>query len=310
MLASPGYDYIFTLAGNGTGYLYNALIDNYTAQRQLFTNPIQSYYGPLSAAPDSSFFLANGLILNSSLTVIGGAERPGTVQVGPPPGPGQPPTQTVVSGGERNIAMHASLTPESFVRLTTPVRQAINSATRDEVRTTLEMVNLRTKSESLVGVVPENPIFSVFGTQRANVSPRQMVVDSNGIAYAITISGLSVIPTQSAGSNTRPVMTAGARAIVNSTDGTPNFKPGSFVTVTGTNLARAASSDQLPLPTVLGGTCVVFNDVPLPLISTSPTQISAQIPENTVRPGLNVVQVRSLAFAQSSDPVVVTVQRP
>lgn len=307
MLASPNYDYIFTLAGNGAGYLYNALIDSYTSQRQLFQNPIQSYYGPLSISKEADYYLANGLILNSSLTVIGGAERPGTIQLGPPPGPGQPPTQTVVSGGERNIAATASVDAESFVRLTTPVRQAINSVTRDEVRTTLERTNVKTKTETLIGVVPENPITGVFGTQRANVAPRQMVVDSRGTAYAITLSGLSVIPTRL---GVRPTITNGARGIVNSQDGTPNYRPGSFITVSGQNLADPSTGDTLPAPTVLGGSCVVFNDVPLPLLQTSTTQISAQIPEGLVRPGLNVVQVRSLATAQNSDPVVVTVQRP
>ena len=73
--------------------------------------------------------------------------------------------------------------------------------------------------------------------------------------------------------------------------------------------AAAGLADTLPPPTVLGGSCVVFNDVALPLLNSSPNQISAQIPEELVRPGLNVVQVRSLATAQSSDPIVVTVQR-
>jgi uncharacterized protein (TIGR03437 family) len=96
---------------------------------------------------------------------------------------------------------------------------------------------------------------------------------------------------------------------VNSTDGGPILKPGSFVTINGQALAAPASADEAPLPTLLGGTCVVFNDVPLPLIRTSPGQIPAQIPE-TLRPGPNVVQVRSLSTAQWSDPVVVNVQRP
>ncbi|MCZ2151273.1 MAG: hypothetical protein LC126_26305 [Bryobacterales bacterium] len=310
MLATPGYDYIFTLAGNGTAYLYNALIDTYTSQRQLFTNPIQSYYGSLSASTGSAYYMANGLILNSSLTVIGGAERPGTIQVGPSPGPGQPPSQTVVSGGERNIAATAALNESVFLRLTTPVRQNITSVTRDEVRTTLEALDVRVNTDSLIGIVPENPVTGVFGTQRSNVPPRQMVVDSKGTAYAITISGLSVIPTTQAGSNTRPSITGGARGIVNSETGASNFKPGSFITVTGQNLATPAVADTLPPPAILGGSCVVFNDVALPLLQASPNQISAQIPENLVRPGLNVVQVRSLARAQSSDSVVVTVLRP
>ena len=96
---------------------------------------------------------------------------------------------------------------------------------------------------------------------------------------------------------------------MNSNDGTGNFRPGSFITINGANLASPANADALPLPSVLGGTCVVFNDVAIPLLQTSSGQISAQLPAE-VRPGQNVVQVRSLATAQSSDPIIINVQRP
>jgi YVTN family beta-propeller protein len=310
MLATPEADRIIVLDGNGTAYLYDALNDTYISARPLFSNPILSYYGPLTASKNSNFFTANGLILNSSLTVIGGAERPGAVQNGPPAQPGQPPTTTIVSAGLRNVASVAALDENYFVRLTTPVRNNITAVTRDEVRPTLELVDTRTGAEQLVAVAPENPNYTVFGTQRINIPPRQMVVDSKGTAYVLTISGLSVIPLTSTGtSGSRPAIATGSRGIVNSTDGTPNFKPGSFITVNGTNLASAATAEVLPAPTVLGGSCVVFNDVALPLLKSSSGQLSAQIPE-TVRPGTNVVQVRSLNNAMSSDPVVVTVQRP
>jgi uncharacterized protein (TIGR03437 family) len=99
-----------------------------------------------------------------------------------------------------------------------------------------------------------------------------------------------------------------ARGIVNSSDGTLNLKPGSFVTVTGANLAQPAAANTIPPPTVLGGSCVTFNDTALPLLQTAPGQILAQIPAD-IQPGVSVVQVRSLATAQASDPVTVTVQR-
>jgi YVTN family beta-propeller protein len=308
MLATPSYDYMVTLDGNGTAYLYDALLDSYTRAARLFNAPIQSYYGLLGAANGGAFYVANGLILNSALTAIGGAERPGAIQTSAPATPGQPATQTVVSAGQRNVAALAPVSDRLYVRLTTPVRQNISTATRDDVRTTLESVDIVTGSESLVGVAPENPNYSVFGTTRQNVPPRQMVVDSQGTAYAITVSGLSVIPLTAAGV-ARPQLTAGARAIVNSIDGSPNFKPGSFITVSGRDLAKAAVGDQIPLATVLGGSCVLFNDVALPLLQTSPTQISAQLSEG-VRPGLNVVQVKSLSTAEASDPIVITVQKP
>ena len=134
-----------------------------------------------------------------------------------------------------------------------------------------------------------------------------MAVDSKGIVYILTVSGLTVIPTTPTGTATAPAIPAGIRGIVNSNDGSTNIRVGSFITINGTSLASAQSADAIPLPTVLGGSCVTFNDIPLPIISASPTQITAQVPTD-VRPGLNVVQVRSLLNAQQSTPVTITVQ--
>jgi hypothetical protein len=207
------------------------------------------------------------------------------------------------------VASVAPVDSSRFVRLTTPVRNNITSTTTDDKRTTLEALDVHTGAQALVGVVPENPIVSAFGTTIQRVQPRQMVVDSAGNVYALTLSGLSVIPLTPSGEDTRPKIATGTRAIVNSTDGTPNFKPGSFITISGTSLAAPATADQIPAPSVLGGSCVVFNDVAIPLLQTSTGQISAQLP-TTIRSGVNVVQVRSLATAQQSDPLVVTVQKP
>lgn len=284
MIATPGGEYIFTMNGSGTVYLFDASIDNYTAARQLFNNPITGYYGALGAAPGGSFYLANGAVLNSAIT------------------------QNILDPGQRNVAAVAPVDANSFVRLTTPVRTGNGAPTRDDPRTLLELFNLQAGGETLVGPVAENPKFEVFGTQRISVPPRQMVVDSKGTVYAITISGLSVIPLAPAGDSTRPQL-AGRNAVLNSNDGTQNFAPGSFVTFSGSNLALSATADQLPVPTVLGGSCVVIDNVALPLLQTSSGQISAQIP-GSVNPGPAVVQVRSLATAQQSDPLVITIGKP
>jgi uncharacterized protein (TIGR03437 family) len=52
---------------------------------------------------------------------------------------------------------------------------------------------------------------------------------------------------------------------------------------------------------------VTFGDIAVPLLVTSPGQIQAQIPDN-LPAGAQVVEVRSLATAQDSAPVVVTVK--
>src|SRR5271165_3502261 len=112
-----------------------------------------------------------------------------------------------------------------------------------------------------------------------------MVVSSTGTAYALTVSGLSVVPI-STGTTPPPPRIATSGGIVNSTDGTSKYAPGAFITINGTNLASSATANTLPAPTVLGGSCVVFDSTAIPLLQTSPTQISAQIPAS-VRPGEN-----------------------
>lgn len=308
MISTPGSDFILTFSGNGTAYVYDSTADAYVASRLLIPAPIQGYYDVLGAGPTGAYFLVNGLIVNPSLTIIGGSATPGASVPGGGGFPGQPPVVSVVNTGNRNVAALAPLDAKRFLRLTTPVRQNITTVTRDDSRTTLEIVNLQTGEDTLAGVVPENPVVNVFGTTRFNTNPRMMVVDSAGTtAYMITLSGLSVVPLTPTGADTRPAINTGARGIVNSADGTPNFKPGSFITISGTNLAGAATADTIPPPTVLGGSCVTFGDIAVPLLVTSTGQIQAQVPD-TLPAGTHVVEVRSLATAQDSDPVTVTVK--
>jgi DNA-binding beta-propeller fold protein YncE len=313
MLATADSRYIVTLNGSGIAYVYDATADTYVASRQLVTGTgltgIQGYYGVLGGSPTATYLLVNGLIVNTSLVTLGGSATPGAVTITPGGTPGTPgggfPVATVINTGQRNVAAVAGLTDTTFLRLTTPVRQNITPVTRDDSRTTLDMINLVTGENTLLGVVPENPMSSVFGTGRSNVTPRQLAVDAAGTtAYALTLSGLSVIPLRPATGDTRPAISG---VTVNSTDETPTIRPGSFITVSGANLASTAVAETVPAPTVLGGSCVTFGDVAAPLLRTSNGTIEAQVPDN-LRPGTHVVEVRSLATAQQSDPITVTVK--
>ena len=284
MIAPPDGTSIFTLAGNGVGYLYDALSDSYSGLELLFPPTISGYYGPIAAGPQGAYFLAGGLTLNSSLNVLSGNANANATQ--------------------RNVYAAAPYDANNYLRFTTSFRANIGATSADEPRPTLEMVNVASGQATLLGVAAEQPRYSVFGVTRTNVPARQMVVDNAGTAYVVTLSGLSVIPLTINGAP-RPQLAA-ARPVVNAVDGTTTLRPGSFVNVSGAALAETASADVLPAPTVLGGSCVTFNDVSLPLFRTSSGQIQAQIPANVVV-GDNVVAVRSLATGQASDPVVVKV---
>ena len=296
MIASAGGRYILTMAGNGSAYLYDGMADTYTSSSRPYTQTtIQGYYGPLSAGPDGTYLLMNGFILNSSLAVIGGTETPNS-------------SDASLLATRRNVAALAAIDENRFLRFTTPVKQNLNSTPTSDPRPAMELVDFRDNSILLVGAVAENPVSTLLGTSRINVTPRQLAVDSQGFAYAITLSGLSVIPLTPAGA-ARPQIAADAAAIVNGNDGSRNLRPGAFVLINGANLGFPAVSDQIPVPPVLGGVCVTLSDTQLPLLQTSGAQIVAQIPD-TLSPGTYVLQVRSLATGERTDPVLVTVQRP
>ncbi len=296
MAGTPDGRYIVTLAGNGTVYLYDGMADAYVASSRPYSQTnILTYYGPLAAAPGGAYFLANGFIFNSSLAVVGGAESPTATQAG-------------LLASRRNVAAVAALDDSSFLRLTTPVKQTVASTASGDARPTLELVDLRDRSVNTVGALAEQPVLSRFGNTRVNVPPRQLAADSQGNAYAITLSGLTVTSLTPAGLS-RPQLAGGAAALRNASDPAAGLRPGAFVNISGSNLAAKAAADEIPAPTLLGGVCVTFSDTPLPLLQTSPGQIVAQVPE-TLAPGNYVAQVRSLATGQRSEAVLVTVQKP
>jgi YVTN family beta-propeller protein len=308
MLASDDGTSLILLGANGTAYVYDGLADAYTSSNRLFSGTINGYFGILGAAPSASFLLANALVTNRSLSPIGGYTSVGSTVITPPTGPGGVPGIGISTTGVRNVAAVAPVGSSAFVRMTTAVRTALTIATSDDVHTTLEAVDVKTGATAIAARMPENPVLPEFALQRIQMPPRQMVVDSNGTVYAVTLSGLSVVPLSPATSATQPQIAA-AGGVINAISPTAAIKPGSFITIKGTGLASAATASTLPPPTLLGGSCVLVGDVAIPLLTTAPNQISAQIPANA-SPGVQVLQVRSLSMAQQSQRVVVTIQKP
>jgi DNA-binding beta-propeller fold protein YncE len=283
MMGSADASTILTFDGTGSGYVYSALNDQYVVKvTGLIATPITGFYTPLGVAPDGSYFTIGRFVYNNSLTELYDV------------------------GTARNTVATFPLTTSTYVRMSTPVKATITTTPADDPRPLIDLVNFQTGAVQQLAVAAENPRFTLLGTTRYNVSPRQMVVDANYVAYVLTISGLTVIPLTPNGVSTPAVMT-GTSGIVNSTDGTQNIKPGTFVNINGSALASTGVATTTPPPTVLGGSCVTFNDVPLQLLKSSANQIVAQVPTNIVS-GTNVVVVHSLDNAQASTPVMVTVQ--
>src|SRR5262249_17845400 len=76
--------------------------------------------------------------------------------------------------------------------------------------------------------------------------------------------------------------------------------------IRGSNLALDAQAAATPLPRALGGICVTANEIAIPLISTSATEIQAQLPPDLL-PGRVTFTVRSTRLGASSAGVQVQV---
>ena len=279
MMGSADASTILTFDGTGSGYVYNALTDSYVNKVSgIISTPITGQYVPLGVAPDGSYFTIGHQVYNNSLTML------------------------YDIGTSRNTIATYPMTSNSYIRLSTPVKSTITTTPADDPRPLIDLVNFQTGATQQLAVVAENPRFTLLGTTRYNVSPRQMVVDANYVAYIITLSGLSVVPLTPGGVSAPTVS-----GVVNANTGSQSIALGGFISINGSSLAATGAASTTPPPTVLGGTCVTFNDIPLQLLNTSSNQIVAQVPTNLVT-GTNVVVVHSLDNAQASTPVMVSVQ--
>jgi uncharacterized protein (TIGR03437 family) len=141
-----------------------------------------------------------------------------------------------------------------------------------------------------------------LGVRGQTVMPGHgMLMDSNNNIYMLTLSGLSVVS----------VIPSIGRApsfssVVNTPSHSGALAAGGLISILGTNLADAASANTSPLPLQLGGVCVTANEVTIPLISTSPTEIDAQLPSNLAT-GRVTLTIRSTKLGLSSQGLSILV---
>jgi uncharacterized protein (TIGR03437 family) len=299
MVSTPGGEYIILLNNSGVAYRYDSLADNFVNQQTVMSAPLDGYYGPLAAGPEGVYYLANRAILNPTLVPIGGR----TTGTGAAAGGGGAAAQA--NQGIRQVAALAPVNDTTYARFSLPA--STNQGPLGDARPLVELVDVRTEARLATIAAPEGPAFGQVGNARVNIAPRLMGVDSGGNwAFLLTMSGLTIVSLRQPDATARPVINTGG--IVNGATFARNIAPGSLISIFGRNLAERATAADLPLPDILGGTCVTFNDTTLPLLSTSPTQINAQLPVDAL-PGTNAVVVRSIITGLESQPTLVNVSR-
>ncbi len=297
--ATPNGEYMLLLAGNGNAYLYDALVDDFVAARQVAVAPIQGFFGPVSAGPRGQYFLVNNFVLNQSLSPIAGSAGAGTDPGGVP---GRPiPT---VSNSRPVSAVYAA-SGAVYAKFSQPIRANANALVTDTPM--IELVNAATGATMRTSAALEGPVSAVTGAQRVNIDGRTMAVDAAlENAYVLTASGLAIVPLTVPPVADRPLVPPAG--VVNVGNYTAGAAPNGLVSIFGQNLAGAAAASTTPLPLTMGGTCVTINNSPIPLLMTSSGQINAQIPPELAA-GRYTMLVRSIDRKISSQAVQVTVAK-
>ena len=92
---------------------------------------------------------------------------------------------------------------------------------------------------------------------------------------SLTVSGFTVLPRNYAAAVAPPKI----QSIVSAADGSNSIAPGELISVWGSQLSAVdIATSEVPVPTVLGESCLTVNGVPVPMLLASPKQINAQLP--------------------------------
>jgi len=105
---------------------------------------------------------------------------------------------------------------------------------------------------------------------------------------SLSVSGLTLLSADYDAPLPQPLITSVASAA----DGTSGVATGGLISIFGSNLSPSPiASSGVPLPTVLGNSCVVVNGQPISLLLVSPSRINAQLDDGTS--GLSTISIRT-----------------
>jgi uncharacterized protein (TIGR03437 family) len=243
---APAPNGSFTLLAepDGNVKLYSAAKDTFVASRKDYSALQGSY-----AASAYNLYVVGNNILNNSLVPIGQLDA----SIGTPSG-----FAFVNQGGFYNTAVSAA-SPGVMQNIASVSTQNIGSLQDGSVKPTR---------------VVEAPLMTGKGVSfTRTVSPL-----AQGTALAsLTTSGFTVLAWNYDAAVAPPAISS----VVNAADGTQAVAPGGLISIFGQQMSPVnIATQQTPLPTALGQSCVVVNGAPVPLLFVSQQQINAQLPSN------------------------------
>jgi uncharacterized protein (TIGR03437 family) len=92
---------------------------------------------------------------------------------------------------------------------------------------------------------------------------------------SLTTSGFTLLPWNYDAAVAPPSLTE----VVNAADFKQGIAPGGLISIMGSNLSPVTlATSEVPLPTLLGQTCLMLNGAPIPMLYVSGSQINAELP--------------------------------
>jgi len=240
-------DYLLLALADGTVIEYDDSVQSWVASRKDLGGVGGAY-----AAFSRNLFLVGPNLFDAALVPLG---QPFPATDGTSSGVG------VLSGAGLRTTATAPNAPG--------IIQRINLTNRTEYNATLMAEAPMTASSLLTPTVGQIGESILPFTRTLAISPDQTKI------FALTTSGLTVLPSTFDAILAKPVVTS----VVNAADQSSRVATGGAVNINGTALATGSfTAGAPPLPESLGDVCALVNNIPLPLFSVSPGQLVAQLP--------------------------------
>lgn len=100
------------------------------------------------------------------------------------------------------------------------------------------------------------------------------LISQSGLV-SLTTSGFTLLPWSYDAAIVPPKL----NKVVNAADFTSGIAPGGLISIMGSNLSPVnLATSEIPLPTILGDSCLMINGAPVPMLYVSAKQINAQLP--------------------------------
>jgi uncharacterized protein (TIGR03437 family) len=271
LVASPNGSSIMAVGVDGSVLLYDAVQDTFTVSRQDFTALSGAY-----AASAFGQYVVGSNLLNSSLVPVMQFE-----------------TQSGTSSGfsfvdqfafRTTVPVPAATTGSSTgttTTTTTTTTSTTTTAAANSAAGTIETVSLSTSQPtvSLATRMAEAPLTGSIGLSPSMFSRTVAPLYSRTSVVNLTVSGFTVLAWDYAASVAPPEL----NQVVNAADFSANLAPGGLISIFGSDLSPVnLATQEIPLPTALGDTCLTVNGLPVPMLFVSPGQINAQLPFETI----------------------------